>query len=415
MLKFFSVKSAESMSVSKNIIWCKRISVLLCASYCFIEALNSTQLDELISENILSLVKYAVAIISVGFLIVSQREKIFERHPCVVFFALVVAAGTLICARTTQITMLVVYILLLRDYNFKEILYVLYLTLWMLFIVTVFLYVINIYPHDVYMRGEEFRYSLGFGTPTLGQSVILFLFLSKFYLKNNKLSYFSIAFYTVLSFVFYIFTSGRAAFFLFVFALIFVVAYKIFSRKYSQLVTKILKNHFFKILITSLPFIFLFLSLFFTHLYAIGTDIGQKLNSILSTRLVLQLNAFKERPITLFGQEIQWVNSHGIYIGIDNGILYNLFNNGLVVFACVLIAYSFMLNRAVTVKRDLCLIIVIFVILMDSLAEPYIIDFKYNYFIFYIGNLFFNKQQIIPLDTSKFRRDLISETGVRHE
>ena len=261
MLKFFSVKSAESMSVSKNIIWCKRISVLLCASYCFIEALNSTQLNELISENILSLVKYAVAIISVGFLIVSQREKIFERHPCVVFFALVVAAGTLICARTTQITMLVVYILLLRDYNFKEILYVLYLTLWMLFIVTVFLYVINIYPHDVYMRGEEFRYSLGFGTPTLGQSVILFLFLSKFYLKNNKLSYFSIAFYTVLSFVFYIFTSGRAAFFLFVFALIFVVAYKIFSRKYSQLVTKILKNHFFKILITSLPFIFLFLSI----------------------------------------------------------------------------------------------------------------------------------------------------------
>ena len=375
------------MSIRKN------CAIILCTLYCFVEIMLSTELTYIVPSSIISIFKYIIAIISAIYLLIDCWDFKFSFKIFItVLLLFVLAVCVLFFAMSLQILMILVFSLLLRKYKFFEILKPMYLMLWVAFLLTVFLSIANIFPNIDHSRNGLVRYPLGFGTPTLGQSILLFLLLTKFYLKKNDMSYLCISLFFILIVIMYYFTAGRTGFYLSLLALLFIILYKLGYKSRCW-------NHFFssKILMFGfivLPIIFLTLSLILTKLYADGNSFAIKLNYILSTRLLLQMNAFNERAITIFGQNIEWINNENIYIGVDNSYLFNLFNYGIIVFILALCLYSYMIYRA-WLNHDLCLIIIFSIILIDAILEPYLLDFKYNFFVFYFSYCIFNDRKKI--------------------
>lgn len=360
----------------------KNGAIILCAAYCFIEVLLSTELVYLVPMQLLSFLKYCVAAVMAFYVLIEQRNVKLNRYHLPVMFCFALGALVTLFARSPHILILVLMVVLLRDCTFDEVLKPMFYMLWAAFIFTVFMSLLDFYPNIEYERNGEWRFALGFGTPTLGQSVVLFLFLTKFYLSRNSKNVAWIVFYLLLSVVVYIFTAARTGFYLSLAAVVFIVAYKLLS---GRAAFKKLSSSFAVALISAvLPFAFLLLTLLLTKLYEAGVPFAVKLNALLSTRLLLQMNAINDRAVTLFGQNIVWFTSEGIYIGIDNSYLYHLYNYGLIVFFGAMLAYGYMLVGAWR-RGDSCMILILVIILIDAMVEPYMLDFKYNYFILCIG------------------------------
>lgn len=357
-----------------------RLPIILCLLYCFIEILLSTEIVYLIQSKYLSLIKYIIAVFTFAYFVFALRNIKLDYRAIYLLLLLFVAAGVVFFAKSLHILMLVVFLFLFRNYKFEVLLKYFYFMLWTAFVLTVFLSIIKVYPNINHSRQGTIRHALGFATPTLGQSVILFLLLSKFYLSKFNMSAKSIALYVVLTLVVYYFTVGRTGFYLGVFALITIIFFKMYSKRNFS--GKLFTNKSVKFVLIIFPIICLAVSLILTKLYDNGSEFAIKLNDLSSTRLLLQRNAFAERRILIFGQKIDWRDEAGIYIGIDNSYLYHLFNYGIIVFLLAMALYSFMIKSALS-NKDYCLLLVAVIILINAFVEPYMIDFKYNFFVFY--------------------------------
>lgn len=368
----------------------KNGGISLCIAYCFLEILISTEIIYLIPSSFFSILKYVLAAVMTAYVLFDMRHIRFNSSHIPLALCALVAVATAIFARTLQIYMLLLIILLLRGYSFRQILRPMYVMLWAVFIFTLLMSLANIYPNVDHSRNGTVRNALGFGTPTLGQSILLFLLLSHFYLKKNKMSYISIALYLIAVSAMYAFTVGRTGYYLSLFAIAAIFLYKICSG--AAVFKKFSSSNILCLAFMALPFVLLVLTLVLTRLYEAGVPFAVKLNAALSTRLELQMNALNERPITLFGQNIAWYNSQNIYIGIDNSYLYHLFNYGLVVFVAALFMYSYILYGAWR-RGDVCMMLVVVIILIDGIVEPYMLDFKYNYFILCIGSYVLNAKR----------------------
>ena len=160
----------------------KNEAIILCAAYCFIEVLLSTELIYLVPMQLLSFLKYCVAAVMAVYVLFEQRNVKLNRHHLPVMLCFALGALVTLFARSPHILILVLMVVLLRDCTFDEVLKPMFYMLWAAFIFTVFMSLLDFYPNIEYERNGEWRFALGFGTPTLGQSVVLFLFLTKFYL-----------------------------------------------------------------------------------------------------------------------------------------------------------------------------------------------------------------------------------------
>ena len=369
----------------------KNGAIYLCVLYCFLEIMVSTEIIYLVPDSFFSLLKYIVAAIMTVYLIYDIRHLKYNSAHIPVILCFFVAICTVIFARSLQIYSYLLILVLLRNYSFKEILRSMYIMLWAVFLFTVLMSLINIYPNIDHSRNGTDRNALGFGAPTLGQSVLLFLLLSHFYLSKKKMSYIAIALYFVLFSVMYAFTAGRTGFYLSILAVAVIVFYKLCNK--AGFFNKFFSSNALCLVLVAAPFIFLIFSLILTYLYEIGLPFAVKLNDLLSTRLLLQMNAFNEREITLFGQDIVWMNEQGVYIGVDNSYLYHLFNYGIIVFLGALVLYSYLLYEAWR-RGDICMLLILSIILLDGMVEPYMLDFKYNYFILCASSYLFAKKRL---------------------
>lgn len=366
-------------------------------AYCFWEILLSSEITSVINGQLFSLLKYFNA----GLILFFTMYEILKRKFCiekefVIFSGLIlVSIVTLYFAKSLHLFVLYCFMFLFRDIKFERIIKTSYRTLVFTFCFILLLALCNVIPNVRHVRNEDIRYALGFSTPTLGQSVFMFILLTRFYLKKNKVSYLTLLVELLLSYVLYKFTAGRTGFYLCI-LIIFVNFSSKFLRKYAKTLDKFFKNKVIRFLVIVLPIIFVLISLYFTRLYANGNSLAVSLNRLLSTRLELQDRAFKERSLTLFGANIQWVTSDGIYIGIDNAYLYYLFNYGIVNFIIILFLLSVSLKKSLKAK-DYWLTVALILMMIDSLIEPYMIDFKYNCFILSLAVIFKVRYNYVPI------------------
>lgn len=369
----------------------KDIPIYLFCLYIFVEILISTEITYLIKPIFFSAIKYLFAGATLIFLLFDIKDENKNINLSIFLVLGYISLIILFKAKILHILMLVTYMYLFRRRKLEDILKFTTPVLIIVYLITIFGSITGIYPNIDHNRQGLDRNALGFYTPTLGQSILLFIMLSRFYLKKNKFSWIEIAVFTVLNFVIYYFTAGRTGFYLAIAAIIIIAVYKLLYK--TNIMNNIINNKAASIFIIALPVIFLALSLLLTKLYYDGYEFAIKLNDALSTRLLLQQNAFLERKITVFGQDIYWFNEENIYIGVDNSYLYHLFNYGIIIFVLAIIMYMYILYTGVK-NKNYPLLIVAGIILIDAIVEPYMLDFKYNCFMFSISYIFIGKENI---------------------
>ena len=233
-----------------------RLPVILCLCYCFIEILLSTEIVYLIQGKYLSFIKYIFAIGAFLYFLILLFNTKLGKSELYLFLFLLVAVGVILFAKSLHIFMLVIFLYLFRNYKFEHLLKAFYVMLWIALALTVLLSLTNIYPNINHSRQGITRHALGFATPTLGQSVLLFLLISKFYISKRNMSVLSILLYAGLMIAMYHFTAGRTGFYLGVLAIFVIIMYKIFgNEKHAE---KFFKNNVIKVIFISIPLICVF-------------------------------------------------------------------------------------------------------------------------------------------------------------
>ena len=371
-------------------------NLFLCCfgTYVFFEIMLSTEMIYILNSDILSFFRYSAFIVFFFFLILNEtfpvieKQTIYREQIILVFLELI---GFLVFINSKNLHFLVYinFIYGLSKCDFKKVLKMSLFVMLFAFILTLLMSIFDFLPNITYSRDDRIRYSLGFGTSTLAQGLILFIYLAYFGLKGIKTSIFVNLITVFFSMLVYIFTDARSA--LVLTLLLVLVAFLIKIKEINILFKKIVNIWLIKDILILLPIISLFISLIVTYLLYIGNDFAIYLNGLLSTRIRLQLDAFMNYDFSFFGNEFDtFVNNS--YAGVDNCYLFIYFNYGFIPLLIVLFGLSYLMKRAID-KHNLSLIIILCLLVIYSLTDPYLIDFKYNPYSFLIGILFFRRSK----------------------
>lgn len=375
------------------------IIVFLFNLYILIEVLISTELIYVIDAKYLKIAKLIVLgiislILAFQIIIKIIKAKKITEQEIVLVIALIFGAVIAYFSHNLHIVTLAILLYALKDYNMKKILHSSYYTLIVVSLFTVLMSLIGVYPNIISSRNDNIRYAFGFGSATLAQSMVLFLFLLRLGMKQDKMSYLYILFMLVLSCVVYYFTLARTGIVLSI--ITFTVSILLKVDAFHNLFDYICGKKFLVIIISLLPVIYTGLSILFTFLLELDNSFAIWLNGVLSTRLRLQLDAFHTYGLTLFGVKFNIFDTSGNYIGVDNSYLFIYFNYGLFAIILVLIGY-FLLMRESLLNKNFTLCYILGIIFVQALVEPYLIDYKYNIYVILLASLLFtSKKNLLP-------------------
>lgn len=293
---------------------------------------------------------------------------------CGVCFAL-----TTYFVQTTQLAFFFIFMCAFGGYKFEDFAkFALKLLIVSVSVVTIFA-LLGVIPETESIRGNDYRIGLGFKTCTLTASLFMFIVLTYNYLKKHKISFSVLIIETVIACLVYYATKARTGFSLTIIIVLCSFFSKIFvgGTRYNNS----LNNKFccVKFSLVALPVIFMLIYGLSCILYAKGVPIFQKFNEFLSGRLQFTVDALNHYQVTLFGQKINWFNDVGEYIGVDCSYFYFLFTYGIINTAILLIGAMSIMYFALK-RRNNWLVFAFLICLIDGVVEPYLDDFKYNFF-----------------------------------
>lgn len=361
------------MDKSKNYLM-----YLMCGYVC-LEIMLNTNFTEVIPESVINAFRYSLLFIMIIFACLIIINNICLTQ---IIFG-VIAILTLLFAKTTFVLVLFVMFVLTTKFEHKKIVSYLNNALLFILFLTVLSSVLGIIPSATSIRQGVNRLSLGFASCTMSQSLFMFVSLNFLYLKKKNINIlFLIAEFIVAS-VFYYYTQARTGYLLTILVLCLNLLLKLDLK--FRFFKKISSQKPFLIFCVFIPLIFLAISIYMTYLYNNGNNFALKINRMLSARLLFQRNAFINHPLTLFGDKINWVDDYGNYCGVDNSYLFYIFNYGII---STVVLYSIIsLNFYKSLKnKNYLLFVIIFIICINAIVEPYLADFKYNYIMFYISS-----------------------------
>ena len=334
----------------------------------------------------LNLVLLAVALLSLLSRLLRQQTK-----PTVLIAVLLLGgAATALCADLVLFLALMVFSVLLEEEPFDSTVKRYLLTAVPVFLLIVGLSLIGVIPHLIFSRGEVDRYCLGFGYTTFPQSFFLFIVLAVGYLTRGRTPVWLLFGEGAVAFLLYRLTDSRAGFYLTALSVLCSLALRLFGRL-GKRPPAFLGWRWVRFFVSLIPLIltvvFFLLSIFYTpssHLLA-------RLNGIFSDRLRLTRQAFATHPLTPFGAVIDWGYAPDYY-GVDCSFFHYLFNYGIFAFLFLLIFYGAALYTAMK-KENYALVLALLFCLADGIVEPYLLDFKYNVFALYAGQLLLSESQ----------------------
>lgn len=288
------------------------------------------------------------------------------------------------CVNSTNKTMLLYSIIMIaaNDMNGKKImkmsLYIQGMSLFFVVILSQF----GIFHDYLFIRDEgRYRHALGFSWTTTAPILFFFFLLIYFYLKKNKVNLLITFSFAIINVWFYVMTNSRMAFALsFVFILFMIIQKG--NRSRWKWICKWNKLYKF------LPEITCVMSLIMFKFYDESISIWFRLNSILSDRLHLGVNAINQYGFSLFGKTIEWVGFSIKNPTMEDAIGYNYvdssylqlgLNYGIVFLCIVLLIYSAVMNRAIK-RKDYYLVSIITIILIFSITEPRLMNLAFNPF-----------------------------------
>lgn len=249
-----------------------------------------------------------------------------------------------------------------------------------LVILVLLLYLLNIAP-DVtsYFNGTT-RHSLGFTNPNnLGMHVLILSF-DILCLNNYKISikkYLIIV--LLLAFSDY-FTGSRSTTYILLLALILIILYK----RYPNFLTK--KSTSF--LIKNSALIFSGITFIMYILYNYRTDIGIKLNELLSNRLH-NIDVYNQvYDITLFGND-----NLNIGLTLDTAYAYCLYVYGIATFILFFLAFKRLFKKLYKTKKYM-FVIIMFCFMVYGLSERLWLYVDYNIYMILFSLILYNTNNV---------------------
>ena len=254
--------------------------------------------------------------------------------------------------------------------------YIISIILLIIIILSSYLGVIENY---IYYDTTRERQYLGFRYALYPSSILCNIIFLKVYLDKEGISWKSIIFLLILSYILYTLTDSRLTFVLGLLILVFSAVNKIIP----SICEKILS----RLLIFSYAFVGI-ISLYFTLNYNHLIDWQENLNEILGGRLSLGYSTLEFYGYGLFGREVELVGNGLDVNGIVNSSSYNYVDNLYVqlllktgilflVFFIICMTYVTYLTYK---QKNLYLYVILVVLALHGLIDDLILQIQYNSF-----------------------------------
>ena len=365
-----------------NINWYEIIYLAMFAAYVLVEYISSTTLDyELIFDNYgLIIYDTLLALVIAGMAFGNDMTK-----GKAVFIGAVVGLSmySTIYNGDAKVVDLVLFCIGARNVSFKKIAYVYLCVAVQIQVLALVLSYMGITINYVYVQeGRGSRSSLGIGYPTDCAAHILIIVMVYVYLRWKKITYAELVGIMALAVVVYKYTRARNNVLCIFILCIMVAAYKLLEHfKIRPEKLKIVKY---------MPYIMLVLAaimIIMSLLYNEDSAIWNKINSLLSNRLIMGHKGFTEYGVSFYGQGIT-ENGFGFgtiltnreYFFLDSSYVSILIKKGVYIFALVMAANIYIGKRLIKEKKQFGLIIIT-VLAISSFMEHHLMELTYNPFI----------------------------------
>lgn len=296
-------------------------------------------------------------------------------------------------SKSKSILILILILFALRNTDREKLIRIALKTYIIIFFTIIIGALLNFIPDLIYPTSKLVRHTIGFSYPTVTAGLYLMLVMMYVYNRKSKITIYEIITMELINVFLYKYTYGKTSFILVTVILLIMTlqkvkfVYKFFNSKFSK---KILK-----VCCYIMPTVLLIIILVVTLLYGFNNSMANKLSIILSNRIELGYNAFKEYDVTLFGQKTQWNGWGGfgynkdidvnnfVYNYVDNSYVRVIINYGIIMTAIVIGSYTIILIQSYN-KKDYWLVFEIFIILILAEIEPCLINFNSNIFLIFL-------------------------------
>lgn len=258
-----------------------------------------------------------------------------------------------------------------------------------------FTYLFDLYSYsfvDMYRADGTFRSPLGYKYPTYLPNLSLYICLSWFYLRKNKISLIEILIVVVLNYLIYKYTDTRASYYLINLLILIVCFIKLFNIDYRSRIFGFF-GAFFTV------YTFLILSVITIYLQIIyNPDIHwmDEFNKILSGRLFYGHKAYVDYGISVLGQKINYIsvlevsNNNSLFV-VDSGFMKVLLDYGIVLYSIITFGFIWA-GKQIVKNNDIYLGAVLVISLVDIAVNPHLVQLDFNPFFFIIAYFgIFNK------------------------
>jgi len=313
-----------------------------------------------------------------------------EKVTFAIIGATLITIAIAIFAKNRSVFFILLILVALRKMDFDKLIKIAFKIFLVSFLVTISLAMLGIIPNWKFSRGMTPRYSLGFIYATDAIGMYLVIILMFFYTKRKNSTKTELLILEVINVFMYSYTNGRVSF-----ILISTILFLQFLSRF-QFIKDIFYNNFvqkcLKMICYTLPVV-LFIGLhLLVVMYASNNFVANKVNKILSNRVKLTYQAYRNYEMKPFGEKINWNGWGGYgykeqnneeeftYNFLDSSYASIVFDYGLVLSCIVILGYRKILITNYKDKNYWLVITIIFVLLW-SFIEQHIINLGKNVFV----------------------------------
>ena len=313
-----------------------------------------------------------------------------EKVTFAIIGATLITIAIAIFAKNRSAFFILLILVALRKMDFDKLIKIAFKIFLVSFLVTISLAMLGIIPNWEFSRGMTPRYSLGFIYATDAIGMYLVIILMFFYTKRKNSTKTELLILEVINVFMYSYTNGRVSF-----ILISTILFLQFLSRF-QFIKDIFYNNFvqkcLKMICYTLPVV-LFIGLhLLVVMYASNNFVANKVNKILSNRVKLTYQAYRNYEMKPFGEKINWNGWGGYgykeqnneeeftYNFLDSSYASIVFDYGLVLSCIVILGYRKILITNYKDKNYWLVITIIFVLLW-SFIEQHIINLGKNVFV----------------------------------
>ncbi len=365
-----------------------KLSLTAFYSYCFLGVLiNSTYADIPVFRRIINIFRVACFLFLIADAVVNYFS-IPTKVNILSLLCLLVGGMNFVACHNYKLLLLALFLCWSKYYPLKELMNkakTIYFIAIVFIIASSLLGIIPMYTNQRY-NSSSIRYALGFIAPTLLPAYFMFALLMDCYVHNFCFGKVKIVAYFLSLFVVYVLTDTRFDCMI-AFGVLLLATFISLLKKSGYSIKKLFFNddssHFYYKIISFLPVLCFAIGVLLVVGYQQGISLFRTIADHLSGRIQYTIQALSNHSFTLFGESIVW-SDEGIIL--DSSYFKCLFEQGYIGFLFVMVYYFLTLEKCLK-NHDKYLFLILSIILIESIFEPFLYDYNYNLFTLFFVNV----------------------------